>query len=149
MHKAALRVEEKVLILKRAPEAKFRPNKWDLPGGNCEWPDQLKEPTLNPHQADVAREIFEETGVTVSSDQFDDNNLVYFASYFEPDKQLYSVNCGWQVLNLPESTLKQIKLSPEHTAFAWITLDELGQYDFGGPDRNYETKIIRRVLERG
>ncbi len=135
-----------MLILRRSPQAKSRPNKWDLAGGNSEWPHELKEPTLNPHQQDIAREIKEETGIEVPPEHFHDENLVYLASFYEPDEHIYSINCGWQVAALPEETKKQIKISTEHTAFAWITLDELDQYDFGPKKRDYETKIIRRVL---
>ncbi len=146
LHKVALVVEDEVLILKRSPQAKSRPGKWDLAGGNSEWPHHLSQAELNPHQLDVAREIKEETGIEVDPAWFSFDNLVYFATYFSPKKEIFSVNCGWQVTDLTAEAKQRVTISAEHTDYAWITLDQLDQYDFGGSDRDYETKIIRRVL---
>lgn len=155
LHKVALVWQDQVLILKRADRAKSRPGKWDLAGGNSEWPHQLKESQLNVHQPDVAREILEETGIKVDSKLFSLDNLVYFATFFNPSKQVYSINCGWQVylkqLNLKNqawdaNSQPDVTISKEHSDFKWIRLKDLDQYDFGGPERDFETKIIRKVL---
>jgi 8-oxo-dGTP pyrophosphatase MutT (NUDIX family) len=146
LHKVALVAGDQVLVLKRSPQAESRPGKWDLAGGNSEWPHDLDQAKLNPHQADVAREIKEETGIELDPARFSFDNLVYFATYFSPEKKIFSVNCGWQVTDLTAEAKQRVTISDEHTDYAWITLDQLAQYDFGGPDRDYETQIIRRVL---
>lgn len=152
LHKVALVYKNKALILKRTESSSSRPGKWDLPGGNSEWPENLRSEKLNPHQADVSREIKEETGFEVKQDQFHLDNLIYFATYYEPEKELYSVNCGWLVsldefVDADDQDLSSlITLSFEHTDYRWITLDQLDQFDFGGPQRDYETAVIRRAL---
>lgn len=150
LHKVALVHGNKVLILKRSPQAGSRPGKWDLPGGNSEWPSATHSQQMNLHQQDLEREILEETGLMVEAARFTQDKLKYFATFFEPDRQLYSINCGW-VLDISHDQSNsqqepQIQLSREHTEFAWITLQELSQYDFGGVDRDYETAIIRKAL---
>jgi 8-oxo-dGTP diphosphatase len=145
LHKVGLVYQGKVLILKRADNVKSRPSKWDLPGGNSEWPQNIAVKELNPHQQDVAREIEEETGLKIAAADFTLKNLIYFSTYFEPNKQIFSINCGWQAV-LTDDSLPQITISNEHTEYVWITLSELENYDFGGPERDYETKIIREIL---
>ncbi|KUK79415.1 MAG: hypothetical protein XD95_0399 [Microgenomates bacterium 39_7] len=150
LHKVALVVNNKVLILKRADDASSRPGKWDLPGGNSEWPDKLNSNKLNPHQEDISREIKEETGIEIAPEEFGIDKLKYFATFFELDRQLYSVNCGWVVILSQSSTndarMPAVTISSEHNDYQWIGLSELDQYDFGGPDRDYETAIIRQAL---
>lgn len=148
LHKAAVVMDGKVLILKRSADSKSRPEKWDLPGGNSEWPAQTSDFAKNLHQADIAREIQEETGLLVDPQVFTVENLVYFATYFNPEKQLYSVNCGWQVLDAVKTSLESVKLSSEHTQFQWIHLSELNDYDFGPQDRDFEIETIRQALTR-
>jgi 8-oxo-dGTP pyrophosphatase MutT (NUDIX family) len=145
LHKAAIISQNKVLILKRSPSAFSRPGKWDLPGGNSEWPTKVSQPTINLHQQDIVREIQEEVNLQLDPQLFTEDNLVYFATYFEPDRQVYSVNCGWKA-SIKQALASTVKLSQEHTDLAWISLSQLDQYDFGGRARDFETKIIRRVL---
>jgi 8-oxo-dGTP pyrophosphatase MutT (NUDIX family) len=144
LHKVAIVKKDQVLILKRSNNALSRPGKWDLPGGNSEWPQDLKRSVINLHQYDIVREIKEETNLLFENQDFETQNLIYFATYFEPDKQIYSVNCGWAVELRDKNQV--VEISKEHTDLTWITLDELKKYDFGGIQRDYETKIIRLAL---
>lgn len=146
LHKVALISKGQVLILRRSAQEKSRPGKWDLAGGNSEWPADLDKPCLNLHQNDISREIVEETGIEIPADYFTDQQLVFFATHFSPETQIYSINCGWRVTGITDSQRQQVKISSEHSESTWISLTELDQYDFGGPDRDYETKIIRRCL---
>ncbi len=145
LHKVAVISQNKVLILKRSANAFSRPSKWDLPGGNSEWPQNAAQPKINLHQQDIAREIREETGLSLSPQLFEEEKLIYFATYFEPEPQIYSINCGWTV-QIESQLALTVNLSKEHTKFIWIAKDEVPQYDFGGSDRDFETKIIRRAL---
>lgn len=148
LHKIALVADDQVLILKRSPTASSRPEKWDLPGGNSEWPADQSTIQINLHQPDLVREVQEETGIILGEKDFLIENLVYFATFFEPDKQLYSINCGWVVqLNYDFKDQPEIKLSLEHTDYSWISLSQLDYYDFGGLERDYETAIIRKALK--
>jgi len=147
LHKVALVVGDQVLILKRSPTASSRPEKWDLPGGNSEWPINQQVVQKDLHQQDLVREVQEETGIALETKNFTTKNLTYFTTYFEPDKQLYSINCGWVVkLNSASVNDLTILLSSEHTEYAWIDLSKLDYYNFGGSERDYETAIIRQAL---
>lgn len=147
LHKVALVSKNKILILKRSLNAKSRPGKWDLPGGNSEWPAEQAVNQVNLHQDDLVREILEETGITLSTESFLINNLIYFATFYEANRQIYSINCGWVVkLDRYLEELPSVLISNEHQDFTWITLSQLNEYDFGGPNRDYETAIIRKAL---
>ncbi len=148
LHKAAIVFNNQALILKRAADAKSRPEKWDLPGGNSEWPAQITDNVKNLHQTDIVREIHEETGLAVDPQVFTVANLVYFATYFNSENQLYSVNCGWRVRDVVEAPLESVKLSSEHTQYQWIQLNQLDNYDFGPKDRDFEIETIRRSLSQ-
>lgn len=145
LQKVALKHGDKILILKRDEGAQSRPLAWDLPGGNVEWPETLENKgTL--HQEDAAREVLEESGVEVSLDKFLTENLVYFSTFFEAQKQVFSVIVGWKV-ELPEDFDEEsIKLSIEHINFEWITKDQLDEYDFGGRKGSFIVDIIRGAL---
>jgi 8-oxo-dGTP pyrophosphatase MutT (NUDIX family) len=147
LHKVALISNNKVLILKRSLTAKSRPGKWDLPGGNSEWPVEQSINQINLHQQDLAREVIEETGITIATESFLIDNLAYFATFYEADRQIYSINCGW-IINLDQNSgqLPSVLISDEHSEFVWISLSQLDEYDFGGPNRDYETAIIRKAL---
>ncbi len=147
LHKAALVSNNQVLILKRSNQAVSRPGKWDLPGGNSEWPVALQDNAKNIHQEDVAREIKEETSLSVPASNFLVHNLVYFATYFNADKQIYSVNCGWQVKDVIQQDQTQVEISSEHTDYRWISLSELTDYDFGPEDRDFEITTIQRAFK--
>jgi len=125
LQKAVLVVEGKFLILKRSPQSQTRPNQWDLPGGNSEWPKPVND-VQNGHIGDLIREIEEETGVLVSTDKI--TQPIYFGTYFEGRKQLYTIIVGWQV-NLPAKPL--VKISDEHTEYTWIKAEDFDQFEFG------------------
>lgn len=161
LHKVVLIHEGEVLILKRSEKADSRPGKWDLPGGNAEWPGkEIKIPTADIHAFDVAREVLEETGVEISSDLFSNalneksNHLVHFFSFFEPEQQVYSIMCGWKLQfsgsdkerDLTDFNRDSITISPEHTEQLWIKPSELDNYDFGGVPGDFIKTIIKRAV---
>jgi len=147
LHKVALLHNGKVLVLKRAADAKSRPGAWDLPGGNAEWPI-LTESKRNIHQADVAREVIEETGFEVVPETFALENMVHFFSYFDVRKQIYSIVCGWVVSNLTDLEPDQVLLSDEHVEYRWIDESELDSLDFGEPVGTFVKTIIEQALTR-
>jgi len=133
--------QPQALILKRASDASSRPNAWDLPGGNAEWPAKMQESAANLHQLDIAREVKEESHLTVDPKLFNLDHLVYFSSYFEADRQIYTIICGWAV-EFRETDQADISISDEHQAQAWISRDELDDYDFAGEKGQFIKEMI-------
>jgi 8-oxo-dGTP pyrophosphatase MutT (NUDIX family) len=151
LHKVAVlrtnQGQKEALILKRSVDAISRPNAWDLPGGNAEWPNLDQESVANLHRSDVAREVKEESNLLVERNLFDFEHLIYFASYFEADKQVYSINCGWY-LDFSETDQSEIKISSEHQEFAWVSLNDLDSYDFGGDRGKFIKNILHKALNK-
>jgi 8-oxo-dGTP pyrophosphatase MutT (NUDIX family) len=103
---------DKCLILEFArPEGK-----WGLPGGRMD-EKELREPAFR-------RELKEELGL-------DDFELLGVADYdiwyFSEDRAV----CG--IVNLIRNDTAEIKLSPEHVQYKWVTREELGDYQFVWP----------------
>jgi 8-oxo-dGTP pyrophosphatase MutT (NUDIX family) len=151
LHKVAIvrtnQGQKEALILKRSSDSISRPNAWDLPGGNAEWPDMGQESTADLHQLDIAREVKEESNLLVEPSLFDFEHLIYFASYFEADRDLYSINCGWY-LDFSESDRAEIKISTEHQEFVWVNSNDLNNYDFGGDRGRFVKNIINKALNK-
>lgn len=144
LHKIALVVAGRVLILRRSPSSRSRPRLWDLPGGNAEWPtvagSALRE---GLHRQDISREIEEETGIHLSDEQRRSLQAPLTChTYFEPRKPLYSIVLGW---TLPLSAQPNIRLSAEHTAFYWLAWAEWAEYDFGFAGE--EGGFLRQLIE--
>ena len=147
LQKAAIIYNGKVLILKRSKKnAKYRPGKWDLPGGNVEWPETNQSQT-NLHQMEIVRELQEEVGFSFEPGNFIDENLVHFTTYFEAEIPRYAIICGWRVKIDYEFDPSDLTLSDEHTEMAWVGLDELENYDFGEPVGTYVKTIIQKALK--
>lgn len=135
---------EKVLILKRSSESTSRPNKWDLPGGNAEWPSALKD-IHNPHYADVTREVFEETGIACEAQEL---NIISVESHFDAENQIYTVILGFSVQLPSDMQENDVLLSDEHTDFAWVTKGQLSDFDFGfaGAPDGFIFQMITKAL---
>lgn len=129
LQKAVLVHKGRVLLLQRDPSSKSRPEKWDLPGGNSEWPTEEKLGSRGLHQDDVAREIKEETGITVIPGHFTLNKMVYFDTTFFDD--VFTVLTGWMVELPHDFDPEQVVLSEEHTTYEWVAFDDAREYDFG------------------
>lgn len=146
LQKAVLLSQDKFLILKRSPLAKTRAEQWDLPGGNVLLPTSSVD-LRDPHWPDLLREIKEETGFGL--DVSIPTQPCYLTTYWEAKNQTYAVIAGYS-LDLPTSIdPKSVRLSAEHTAWAWITLAEFdqNQYDFGfaGQADGFITQIVHHA----
>lgn len=131
LQKAALWHQGSVLLLKRPDDDSSRPGKWDLPGGNSEWPVSVYQNQANIHALDIAREIVEETGIVISQAQLAEVQPQLISTFFEPKKQLFSIIVGWRI-ELPDTFDRTgVLLSEEHTAFNWVKAVEAQQFDFG------------------
>jgi 8-oxo-dGTP pyrophosphatase MutT (NUDIX family) len=131
LHKVALIHQNKILLLQRSAQSQSRPEKWDLAGGNSEWPE-IKRQGHGVHQNDVAREVVEETGIVIPKTSFDFSALTYFDTYFDAQKQIVTIICGWKY-QLPQTfNPENITISEEHSQMQWVEKGQLDQIDFGG-----------------
>ncbi len=145
LQKAVLLKAGKALIVRRSKDAASRPGFWDLPGGNSEWPD-TEGSGSGSHRRDIAREIEEETGVWVDPEAFATSSLIYFDTYFDSTKQVFTVINGWYLELLENFDDDKISLSDEHTEFAWISPEELEEYDFGGEAGLFVVNMIENAF---
>lgn len=145
LQKVVLEHQGKVLLVQRDANSFSRPNCWDLPGGNSEWPTDIVEPTANLHQRDVSREVFEETGIHIDPEQFRRENLSYLETFFQPEKQVFTMLLGWHI-QLPDSfDPSTVKLSEEHRDFQWLAVSAAMALDFGGKRGEFLPKILDQV----
>ena len=110
-NKALIFCGNKFLIVKRSMKARAEHAFWEFPGGRMEFGEQPEE-ALN-------REIMEETGLIVKI-------LCPFSVWsFSRDgvNQLVGINY------ICTSASDNITLSDEHTDYAWITKDEISNYN--------------------
>lgn len=142
LQKVVLIHQDKFLIMQREENSHSRPLACDLPGGNSEWPETI-ENKENLHRKDAAREVFEETGIEISEDEFLMENLVSIRTFFEGQKQVYSIILGWKVVLPNDFDQTSIQVSHEHIIFKWISLSELDDQDFGGSKGEFVKEIIR------
>jgi len=63
-------------------------------------------------------------------------------TYFEKEKDLYTIIVGWSV-RLTERPA--VNISPEHSEFTWISREQLDSYDFGFAGE--KEGFIRRTIE--
>jgi 8-oxo-dGTP pyrophosphatase MutT (NUDIX family) len=127
LQKAVLVCNDSVLLLRRDQNAATRPLKWDLAGGNSEWPAKEREGT-GLHAEDIAREIAEETGITIAKEQFRLDSLVYFETHFLD--AMFTITVGWMVELPIDFDMSSIAISYEHSEYQWVPFDEVSQFDF-------------------
>ncbi len=146
LQKAWLLSDGKLLILKRSLQSRTRAGQWDLPGGNSEWPDADMD-INQPHQADLIREVSEETGLDVAPFWKNRQQPIYFTTYFQGREQLFTTIVVW-FIKLPRSLSAKVKISHEHSDFIWVRFDVLDQYDFGfaGGPAGFIGASMKRLL---
>jgi 8-oxo-dGTP pyrophosphatase MutT (NUDIX family) len=115
----------KFLITKRSPTEKAFPNQWTVPGGKLELNDYTKRPKdtsahwYNIFEDVLKREVIEETGLQIK-------NIKYLTnlSFIRPD------NIPTIVVSLfADHHDGEVKLCPDLTDHAWVTLEEAKNYD--------------------
>jgi len=105
----------KVLLLKRHPKEKDAAGRWEIPSGKVRFGE-------GPQEA-VVREIREETGLDAKPE-----GPFYATHYMTKSRKMerHTIEISY-IINLRER--RTIKLSPrEHTDYAWVTPNELGEY---------------------
>lgn len=141
LQKVAIVHDGKVLIVKRHPDSLSRPNCWDLPGGNSEWPSE-DETGHGQLRKDAIREVMEETALQLSEVDFPSTNIVFADTFF--NGSVFTMILGWKVN--AEKIEQEVTLSHEHTEFAWIGKENLEKYDFGGERGLFVREIIESSL---
>ncbi|MCB9806276.1 NUDIX domain-containing protein [Candidatus Nomurabacteria bacterium] len=130
------------LLTKRSEKKPFFPGKWLIPGGGLEVDDYIdREPTKDGQWYSVSehalrREIREEVNLEIGDLKFlidiafirNDGIPVLVLSYFAPYKS------------------GEVKLNDESTEYAWVSVDDLGNYDLiTGTDE--EIKMVDKILK--
>ena len=94
--------KDRVLVLKRSPEAKISPSFWNLPGGSVERRERLNKA--------VVREAKEETSLEIKPEGKP------FYIYYYPKTAVYAVKARIVKGN--------VILNKEHTKFKWVSKDD-------------------------
>ena len=109
--------DKKILLLKRSRDSNWMPEKWAIPGGHIEEGVSSKDAAI--------RETKEETNLDISN-----------IRELKKQEQV--------IIYYSDSQSGVIKLDFEHTDWAWVSYDELDNYDTT-PDLK---KIVRMALEK-
>jgi 8-oxo-dGTP diphosphatase len=97
----------KILALKRGADHKYRPNDWDLPGGNVLFGEDIIE--------SVIREVKEESGLDVES-----LKPIQVRSKPEFEGGIYLLIINYRAVAKTEDVV----ISHEHTEYKWVTTEE-------------------------
>jgi len=108
--------KRRLLLLKRASESRWMPDKWGLPGGKIE---------KDEHPVDAAiRETLEETSLSVKNLRLlslDKNVAIYFSNTYSG----------------------KLKIDWEHADWKWVPREELASYDVvPGVKEIYELAVM-------
>src|SRR3989338_921087 len=119
----------KILIIQRSADEDVFPNLWELPSGK-------REPLETSKDA-VIREVKEETEIDVE--------LVMLVDVFEfKVEKENEIRDATQISFLCKPIGEpKVKLSKEHQNFAWVTKNELDQYELSKKTREIIFKTFR------
>ena len=120
-----LKEKNKFLILKRHPNSKTNPNRWELVGGKVDPGEDFYEALL--------REFNEETALKIKI-----GDLVGAVQEDFPHKRTVALVMNVEVLS------GEVKISDEHVDWKWATMDEIKELELSGwfkkllIEKNYE-----------
>ncbi|MCD4760723.1 NUDIX domain-containing protein [bacterium] len=123
---AALIRDGKCLIMRYADT--YKKNMWGFPGGRMD-ADELPEESF-------IREMKEETGI----DNFKILGTVDYDLWYHPPKH----HPAGAIIVLIENDNDEIKMSEEHDKIAWVTAEEVDNYDFIWPQG---TRMVKKAFE--
>lgn len=123
---AILSKEGKILIAQRNSSDTLA-NKWEFPGGKIEEGETA--------EACLQRELMEEFEIQVAVGAFVGSSIYHY-DHISIDLLAYkaSMDSGSIILK-------------EHSAYKWVSLDQLPEYDFAPADIPFVEKLIRREIE--
>jgi 8-oxo-dGTP diphosphatase len=108
------RKNDEILILKRHPESRTNPNKWELPGGKVDPGEDFDKALI--------REFNEETNLNIELGQF-----VGAVQEEFPHKK--TIALVMEVVLLGEI---EVKISDEHIDWKWATIEEIKNLKISG-----------------
>ena len=125
--------DDKVLVLKRAKDSKFKPNHWDLPGGHLK---KLETKRPDGQSEGTERETMEETGLLlpylepIGSHNFTWKDKTHNINFFQTklERKKPKVNLNMQDFQ-------------ENSEYVWVSIDEMFKYAKNG------TQILRSAVE--
>ena len=106
---------KKALIIKRSSDEEIYPNYWELPSGKVRYGE-------DPNMA-VMREVEEETSIKVRP--IKPLNINHFS--FEEPENRHNIQINYLVED--EDSESKVKLSEAHEEFAWISIEEMDDYN--------------------
>ena len=112
--------QERALILKRSDEVGYAARRWSIPGGHIQEDESREEGAI--------RETKEETNLNVS-------NLEHIRTV---DRLHFYVAHGYD---------GNLKINFEHTDTAWVTHEDLDDYDIVEETRSILDKLLKGVYE--
>jgi 8-oxo-dGTP diphosphatase len=118
--------DEKIIIAKRKSTGRL-PNKWEFPGGKIE----INE---TPEQC-LKRELKEEFDIDVSIGEYLGSSIYH---YDHISIELMAYRTFWKS--------GRFKLK-DHDDIAWISLEQLGEYDFAPADIPFVNKLRRGEID--
>ncbi len=128
-NKAFVLKDGKFLLIKRSAQDDVQPNKWELPGGKLDNGQSVSDA--------LEREVLEETGlVVVPLDK-----VVYSYSKIITEPKKYAGMPYVLLVGKVQWLAGEIRLSEEHTEFAWVTKDEALNYDLTEETRSAITVL--------
>ncbi len=105
--KALIMYQDQYLIVKRSDEDEIGAGTWECPGGKIEFEEEIKQALI--------REINEETGLVISVD-----HILYATTFFtDPTRKVVLLTY------LCHADTYEVLLSVEHSAYMWVTKEEL------------------------
>lgn len=109
--------EGKFLLIQRSPTSGWAPNVWQFPGGKLDEGQDIANA--------LEREVFEETGLLI----IPTHRVAYYESVFNTTGKYKGLPyiCLTGIARVEGSS--QCKMSDEHQAFAWVTLEEAADYE--------------------
>jgi 8-oxo-dGTP diphosphatase len=124
--------ENKVLIVQRSSDEEAYPDLWEVPSGK-------KEPLEKVTDA-ILREVKEETGLVTEIIKIIDT---FNFSVEKPDeiRDVTQINFLLKLIGSSD-----VKLSSEHQNFAWITKDEINNYNLSIETKNSIKQSFRSML---
>ncbi|MCL2687471.1 MAG: NUDIX domain-containing protein [Methanobrevibacter sp.] len=108
-----LKQNDEILILKRHPNSRTNPNRWELPGGKVDPGEDFDKALI--------REFDEETNLEIKI-----NDLIGAVQEDFPHKRTVAIVMNVEIIS------GEIKISDEHTDWKWATIEEIKELKISG-----------------
>ena len=131
---AMLKVDEKLLLMKRAPNCDVAPGAWSVPAGKVKYEE-------TPIKA-VVRECLEETSIeTKVVREIDCRTFKTQIRGEEAFRLVYAY-----LLEAIDGNNSEVELSDEHTEFAWVDKNEIEDEKYQSLQKEVKKAIINNVF---